>query len=106
MRVLSVFGTRPEAIKMAPVIRELERHTDRMQSVVCSTGQHRHMLDQVCELFSIVPDIDLNIMQANQTLSGLTARLINALDTTIREVRPDWILAKIMVWSRPLSNAL
>ena len=94
LRILSIFGTRPEAIKMAPVIRELERHGDRIQSIVCSTGQHRHMLDQVYKLFDIVPDIILNLMQPNQTLADLTARLFDALNPVVEEVKPDWVLAQ------------
>src|SRR5437899_1133396 len=94
LTVLSVIGTRPEAIKMAPVVRELERRSGRIRSVVCSTGQHREMLDQVLELFAIRPDFDLHLMQPNQTLSGLTAALITSLDSVIQEIRPDWVLAQ------------
>src|ERR1700722_13627328 len=94
LKVLSIFGTRPEAIKMAPVVHELARHSDKIQSVVCSTGQHRQMLDQVLALFEIKPDVDLNVMQPNQTLSGMTAALFTALDRVIGEVKPDWILAQ------------
>ena len=78
--VLSVVGTRPEAIKMAPVIGELARRGDRIRSVVCSTGQHREMLKQTFDLFEIRPDVELDLMQPDQTLSGLTARLFDALD--------------------------
>lgn len=94
LRILSIFGTRPEAIKMAPVIRELENHSNQIQSVVCSTGQHQQMLDHICELFGIVPDINLNVMQPNQTLTGLTARLCDALDTVMYKVKPDWVLVQ------------
>jgi len=72
MKVLSVFGTRPEAIKMAPVIKELRLHSASIQSRVCVTAQHRQMLDQVLDLFQIAPDHDLNIMQENQTLASVT----------------------------------
>ncbi len=92
--VLSVFGTRPEAIKMAPVVKELARYPDRIRSVVCSTGQHRQMLDQVLELFAIRPDYDLKLMEPDQTLSRLTANLISALDGVIAEVKPKWVLAQ------------
>src|ERR1044071_1106442 len=92
--VLSVFGTRPEAIKMAPVVRELGKHPDQIRSVVCSTGQHREMLDQVLSLFEIRPDFDLNLMEPNQTLSRLTANLFNGLDPIVEEVKPDWVLAQ------------
>ena len=94
MTVLSVFGTRPEAIKMAPVVKELDRHRDRVRSITCSVGQHREMLDQVLNLFEIKPDYDLNLMRPNQTLSQLTADLFAGLDGVVREVRPDWILAQ------------
>ena len=80
IKVLSVFGTRPEAIKMAPVVKELEKHADRIISKVCVTAQHRQMLDQVLGLFGIVPDYDLDIMQENQTLSQVTAAVFERLD--------------------------
>ena len=94
LTVLSIFGTRPEAIKMAPVVGELRRHPGSVRSLVCVTGQHRQMLDQVLKIFSIVPDHDLNLMRPNQTLSGLTAGLFEGLDRVIGETRPDWILAQ------------
>jgi UDP-N-acetylglucosamine 2-epimerase (non-hydrolysing) len=94
LTVLSVFGTRPEAIKMAPVIKELCRHPDRIRSVTCSVGQHRQMLDQVLDLFGIVPDYDLNLMRDDQSLSQLTASLFTGLDAVLREVQPDWVLAQ------------
>jgi UDP-N-acetylglucosamine 2-epimerase len=92
--VLSILGTRPEAIKMAPIITELRKHPDEVRSVVCSAGQHRQMLDQVLDLFHVVPDVELSVMQADQTLSQLTANLFLALDPVIADVRPDWILAQ------------
>ena len=92
--VLSIFGTRPEAIKMAPVVRELAAHAGRIRSVVAVTGQHRQMLDQVLELFRIPPDYDLGLMRYDQTLSGLTAALFTGLDALVRDIRPDWILAQ------------
>jgi len=91
--VLSVLGTRPEAIKMAPVIKELERYPSTIRSVVCSVGQHRQMLDQVIDLFGLVPDYALDVMEADQQLPRLTAKLFIALDDVITAVRPDWILA-------------
>lgn len=94
LTVLSVVGTRPEAIKMAPVIKELGNYPGRVRSIVCSVGQHRQMLDQVLELFRIKPDYDLNLMQPDQTLSELTARLFKGLDPVVHETRPDWILAQ------------
>ena len=75
IKVMSVFGTRPEAIKMAPVVQELEKNQN-IQSVVCTTAQHREMLDQVLELFEITPDYDLNIMKTNQNLWSLTSDIL------------------------------
>ena len=92
--VLVVVGTRPEAIKMAPVVRELNKSSGAARACVCSTGQHREMLDQVLQLFAIRPDHELRVMQAEQTLSGLTANLLTALDRVIVEESPDWILAQ------------
>lgn len=94
LTVLSIIGTRPEAIKMAPVIKELARHKDRVRSVVCITGQHRQMLDQVLTLFGIVPDFDLALMRPNQTLSQITGDLFRSLDKVIDEVAPNWVLAQ------------
>jgi UDP-N-acetylglucosamine 2-epimerase (non-hydrolysing) len=94
LRVLSVMGTRPEVIKMAPVTAELARRTGRVESLVCVTGQHREMLDQALALFGMRPDFDLDLMQENQSLSALTARLFTALDPVVRAARPDWILAQ------------
>ena len=94
LTVLSVVGTRPEAIKMAPVVKEFGRHKSQLRSVLCSTGQHREMLDQVFTLFQIKPDIDLNLMKPNQSLSSLTASAFTALDHVIAETKPDWVLAQ------------
>lgn len=92
--VLGVIGTRPEAIKMAPVVLEFRSRSANVNSVVCVTGQHREMLDQVLEVFGIKPDYDLNVMQPNQTLHELTANLLLGLNRVIAEVRPDWVLAQ------------
>jgi len=92
--VFNVIGTRPEAIKMAPVIAELRKYPNEIRCVVCATGQHRQMLDQVLELFAIRPDYDLDVMQPDQSLSRLTAALLTALDEVVEKVRPDWILAQ------------
>ena len=91
MKILSVFGTRPEAIKMAPLIKSLAKHND-IESVVCVTGQHRSMLQQVLDLFDIQPDYDLELMTQNQTLNSLSARLITSFDLVLEEIRPDRIL--------------
>ncbi|MCX7754233.1 MAG: UDP-N-acetylglucosamine 2-epimerase (non-hydrolyzing) [Anaerolineales bacterium] len=93
MRVLSVIGTRPEAVKMAPVVQTLRR-TPGIESIVCVTAQHRQMLDQVLNLFEITPDIDLNLMQPNQSLAQITAAIFTHLDPVIRNVKPDWILSQ------------
>lgn len=92
--ILSIVGTRPEGIKMAPVLQELARHRDRIRSVLVSTGQHREMLDQVLRLFGLQPDVELNLMRPDQTLARLTGDLFHALDAVVREQRPDWILAQ------------
>ncbi len=91
VKVLSVFGTRPETIKMAPLVKELRRRKE-FESVVCVTAQHREMLDQVLEAFQIVPDYDLDIMRPGQTLSDITCRVLKGLEEVIKEVRPHMIL--------------
>ena len=92
-KVTIVFGTRPEAIKLAPVIHALKK-IDGIRCKVCVTGQHRHMLDQVLDVMDIKPDLDLNLMQPNQTVGGLTARAIQALDETFAKDRPDLVLVQ------------
>lgn len=93
MKILSIVGTRPEAIKMAPVIHMLS-NTPGVVSKVCVTAQHRQMLDQVFKLFRIKPDIDLNLMKPNQSLARLTAEIFTYLDPVLDDLRPDWILAQ------------
>ena len=88
IRVMSVFGTRPEAIKMAPLIKELESR-EQIESIVCVTAQHREMLDQVMETFQINSDYDLNIMQQGQTLGDVTVRALSGLEKIIKECNPD-----------------
>lgn len=92
LKVMTVFGTRPEAIKMAPLVHELNKHPEQIDSIVCVTAQHRQMLDQVLEIFSIKPDIDLNIMKDRQTLLQITTRALEALDEVIKEQKPDIVL--------------
>lgn len=92
MKILSVFGTRPEAVKMAPVVRLLGE-TSGIESLVCVTAQHRQMLDQVLELFQIRPDYDLDLMRDGQSLAQLTAGIFTHLDPILAEVNPDWVLA-------------
>ena len=93
MRVLSVFGTRPEAIKMAPVVRALEERPG-FESHVCVTGQHRQMLDQVLDIFSIKPHYDLSLMQAGQDLNDLTGRILAGVKSVLREDRPDLVIVQ------------
>jgi UDP-N-acetylglucosamine 2-epimerase (non-hydrolysing) len=91
VKIMSVFGTRPEAIKMAPVVKALEKEAS-IESVVCVTAQHREMLDQVLSLFSIEPRYDLNLMKSGQTLSDVTTGVIKGLESIIGEAKPDMIL--------------
>ena len=91
IKVMTVFGTRPEAIKMAPLVKTLEK-TDGIESIVCVTAQHREMLDQVLNIFHIQPDYDLDIMEARQTLSTITTKALNGLDHVLENVRPDIVL--------------
>jgi len=93
IRVLSIFGTRPEAVKMAPVVRLLAQ-TPGIESQVCVTAQHRQMLDQVLEVFDIHPDMDLNLMKPNQSLAQLTADIFTHLDPVLSEIKPDWVLVQ------------
>jgi UDP-N-acetylglucosamine 2-epimerase (non-hydrolysing) len=94
LAVLVVFGTRPEAIKMAPVIRALQARPAVFTTRTCITAQHRDMLDQVLEVFGIVPDIDLDLMQPGQTLSGLGAKVLSAIDDVLVAEQPDWVLVQ------------
>jgi UDP-N-acetylglucosamine 2-epimerase (non-hydrolysing) len=93
MRVLCVFGTRPEAIKLAPVIAELRRHAD-ITPEVCVTAQHREMLDQVLDLFDIRPDYDLNLMEHNQTPSQVASAVLRELEPILHRAQPDWVLVQ------------
>jgi UDP-N-acetylglucosamine 2-epimerase (non-hydrolysing) len=92
LKVMTIFGTRPEAIKMAPLILELQKHPEQIESIVTVTAQHREMLDQVLEVFKITPDYDLDVMKANQTLNELTVRVLQGLDPIFREAQPDIVL--------------
>ncbi len=94
VKILTLLGTRPEAIKLAPVIYNLKKHPEQIQSVVCVTGQHRQMLDQVLALFDIQPDYDLALMRPNQSLAQITAHAIANLDTVIGRETPDWLLVQ------------
>lgn len=91
LKVMTVFGTRPEAIKMAPLALELKKY-DEIESIVCVTAQHRQMLDQVLEIFNLTPDYDLDIMKTRQTLVGITTRVLEGLDEVIKKEQPDIVL--------------
>ena len=90
--VMLVFGTRPEAIKMAPLVKEFQKHPDKFKTTVCVTGQHRQMLDQVLEIFGITPYYDLNIMKQGQDLYDVTARVLTGMRSVLDEARPDLVL--------------
>lgn len=94
MRILVVVGTRPEAIKMAPVIKALRQHPDLVRVDVCATGQHRSLLDQVLNLFDVVPDFELNLMEEGQTPSQVAARVLKRLDPVLVELKPDRVLVQ------------
>ena len=90
--VMLVFGTRPEAIKMAPLVKEFQKHPETFKTIVCVTGQHRQMLDQVLQLFEITPDYDLNIMKQGQDLYDVTARVLTGMRDVLKEAQPDVVL--------------
>ncbi|CAH1193413.1 UDP-N-acetylglucosamine 2-epimerase [Paenibacillus plantiphilus] len=92
LKVMTIFGTRPEAVKMAPLVLELEKHGDEIESIVCVTAQHRAILDQVLEFFKIEPDYDLNVMKDRQTLTETTVRVLEGLEPILREAKPDIVL--------------
>ena len=91
-KVMLVFGTRPEAIKMCPLVKEFQKHADEFETIVCVTGQHREMLDQVLIIFDVTPDIDLNIMKQGQDLTDVTVRILNGMRDVFKESRPDVVL--------------
>src|SRR5574344_2104675 len=88
-KIMLVFGTRPEAIKMAPLVKEFQKYPQRFQTIVCVTGQHREMLDQVLEIFNIIPDYDLNIMEKGQDLFDITCRVLLGMRDVLKSVSPD-----------------
>ena len=100
-KILSIFGTRPEAIKMAPVIKELVNNPTQFKSVVCVTAQHREMLDQVLNLFNIHPDHDLNIMKPKQNLFDVTCNVLKGLKKVLLEEHPDLVLVMRETTERP-----
>ena len=87
MKILSIFGTRPEAIKMAPLVLAMQQRPDEFECITCVTGQHRQMLDQVLDLFGIKPDFDLNIMHPGQTLSDVTVAVLTGVGRVLRSSR-------------------
>ena len=91
-KIMLVFGTRPEAIKMAPLVKEFKKHNDKFKTIVCVTGQHREMLDQVLHIFDIHPDYDLNIMKQGQDLYDVTARVLTGMRDVLKEAQPDVVL--------------
>lgn len=91
-KILLVFGTRPEAIKMAPLVKALQKDTEHFETRVCVTAQHRQMLDQVLEVFGITPEYDLNIMAPNQDLYDITAKVLLGLREVLKDFRPDTVL--------------
>ena len=91
-KIMLVFGTRPEAIKMAPLVKKFQEQSDQIETIVCVTGQHRQMLDQVLDLFEIKPDFDLNIMKAGQDLYDVTSRVLLGMRDVLKEARPDVVL--------------
>ena len=91
-KTMLVFGTRPEAIKMCPLVKEFQKHTEEFETIVCVTGQHREMLDQVLKIFDVQPDIDLNIMKQGQDLTDVTVRILNGMRDVFKECKPDVVL--------------
>ena len=87
-----VFGTRPEAIKICPLVKEFQKRTDEFDAIVCVTGQHREMLDQVLKIFEVTPDYDLNIMKQGQDLTDITTRVLIGMRNIFKEMRPDVVL--------------
>ncbi|GAA3412908.1 non-hydrolyzing UDP-N-acetylglucosamine 2-epimerase [Paenibacillus hodogayensis] len=92
IKVMTVFGTRPEAIKMAPLVLELNKRQEQIESIVCVTAQHREMLDSVLDIFQIKPDYDLNVMKQGQTLNEVAIRVLQGLEPVLREAKPDIVL--------------
>lgn len=91
-KIMLVFGTRPEAIKMCPLVKEFQKRTEEFKTIVCVTGQHREMLDQVLKIFDVKPDIDLNIMKQGQDLTDVTVRILNGMRDVFKECKPDVVL--------------
>jgi UDP-N-acetylglucosamine 2-epimerase (non-hydrolysing) len=93
-KVMLIFGTRPEAIKLCPLVKELKKQNDKFQTIVCVTAQHREMLDQVLDVFDVTPDYDLNIMKNDQTLFDITCRCLTEIGAVIKKEKPDIVLVQ------------
>jgi UDP-N-acetylglucosamine 2-epimerase (non-hydrolysing) len=93
-KLLIVFGTRPEAIKLCPLVLELKKYPDKFETKVCITAQHREMLDQVLAIFGIVPDYDLDIMTKNQTLSNITCTVLDGIEKVLQSEKPDMVIVQ------------
>ena len=106
INILNVIGTRPEAIKMFPVVLEMKKHQDKINQIICCSGQHIEMVDQVLNLFKIEPDIKLNIMKKNQSLTSVTINLMEQLGNVITDLKPDWIVAQGDTTSVMVSSVL
>ena len=91
MKILVIAGTRPEAIKVAPIVRELKKYPE-IETVLCNSGQHKQMIEETFADFQLVPDISLDIMSPNQTLASLSAKLFTAVDQILNEYAPDWVV--------------
>lgn len=91
-KIMLVFGTRPEAIKICPLVKEFQKYPEQFETIVCVTGQHREMLDQVLTIFDVKPDYDLNIMKQGQDLYDVTARLLTGMRDVLKETQPDVVL--------------
>ena len=100
-KVLLVFGTRPEAIKMSPLVKELQQQPEEFETIVCVTGQHREMLDQVLRIFEITPDYDLDIMKPGQDLYDITSRVLLGMRDVLKEVQPDIVLVHETLSNQP-----
>ena len=96
-KILLVFGTRPEAIKMCPLVKEFQKHPNDFETIVCVTGQHREMLDQVLRIFEVTPDYDLNIMKQGQDLYDVTARVLTGMRDVLKEVRPFFACKALVI---------
>ena len=96
--ILLVFGTRPEAIKMCPLVKQFQKDTDHFRTLVCVTGQHREMLDQVLRVFDVRPDYDLNIMKQGQDLYDVTARVLTGMRDVLKQCQPSYLIFYLLIF--------